>query len=169
MAESLPEDVRKRFREIHEEVLKDPQIQELRAKAVAAGKEFSDAMREAMRARDPELAEKVSAHFEKRWKKDGDAKPWKQKMEEAVKSLPPQERDRFEKAREIAKQAPSVQAAEAKLKSAQSPEERRQARVELREAMRAAILTADPSLAGVIDSLPGRRGASAAQDNPDQP
>ncbi len=153
MAESLPEDIRDRFRELHAEAMQDPKIQELRAKAEAAGKEFREAMREAMSARDPELAEKVRSHFEKRWKKDGDAKPWKQKLENAVKSLPPAEKDRFEKAREIAKQAPAVQEAEAKLQAAQSPEERREAGKELQEAMRAAMLTADPSLADVLDKI----------------
>jgi len=153
MAESLPEDIRDRFRKLHEEAMQDPKIQELRAKAEAAGKEFREAMRETMRSRDPELADKVRSHFEKRWKKDGDAKPWKQKIEEALKTLPPQEKDQFERAREIAKQAPAVQAAEAKLQAAQSPGERREAGRELREAMRAAMLTADPSLGNVLDKL----------------
>ncbi len=164
MAESLPEDIRDRFRQLHEEALQDPKIQELRAKAEAAGKEFREAMREAMSKRDPELAEKVRSHFEKRWKKDGDAKPWKQKIEEAVKSLPPEEKDRFEKAREIAKQAPAVQEAEAKLKAAQSPEERREARKEFHEAMRAAMLTADPSLADVLDKVRPEKPAGPPEE-----
>ena len=167
MAESLPEDVRKRFREIREEALQDPKIQDLRAKAEAASKEFHQAMREAMSARDPELTEKVRAHFEKRWKKDGDAKPWWKKLDEAVKALPPEEKDRFEKAREIAKQAPSVQAAEAKFQSAQSPDERREAGKELQEAMRNAMLTADPSLAAVLDKMRPRQ--SVPSPAPAQP
>jgi hypothetical protein len=167
MAESLPEDIRDRFRELHAEALQDPKIQELRAKAEAAGKEFRDAMRETMSARDPELAEKVRSHFEKRWKKDGDAKPWKQKLEKIVKALPPEEKDRFEKAREIAKQAPAVQAAEAKLKAAQSREERREAGKELHEAMRAAMLTADPSLGDVLDKI--RPQKPAGPPEADQP
>lgn len=164
MAESLPEDIRDRFRELHAEAMQDPKIQELRAKAQAASKEFRDAMREAMSERDPELAEKVRSHFEKRWKKDGDAKPWKQKIEEAVKSLPPGEKDRFEKAREIAKQAPAVQQAEAKLQAAQSPVERREASKELREAMRAAMLTADPSLADVLDKIRPQKPSGPPED-----
>ena len=167
MAESLPEDIRDRFRELHAEAMKDPAIQELRAKAEAAGKEFRDAMREAMSERDPELADKVRSHFEKRWKKDGDAKPWKKKIENAVKSLPPEEKDRFEKARGIAKQAPAVQAAEAKPQAAQSPEERREAGKELGEAMRAAMLTADPSLADALDRMRPQKPPGPSED--DQP
>ena len=57
----------------------------------------------------------------------------------------------MEKARAIAKQAPAVQSAEAKLKSATTPEERHQAGKEFHEAMRNAILTADPTLADLLD------------------
>jgi hypothetical protein len=44
-----------------------------------------------------------------------------------------------------------VQSAEAKLKAAQTPEERAAAGKEFREAMRNAMLTADPSLADVLE------------------
>jgi hypothetical protein len=47
-------------------------------------------------------------------------------------------------AREIARQAPAVQSAEAAMKSAQSPEERREAARNFQKAMRDAMLTGRP-------------------------
>ena len=65
--------------------------------------------------------------------------------------MPKALRGSVQKGREIAKQAPAVQSAEAKLKSATTPEERHQAGKEFHEAMRNAILTADPTLADLLD------------------
>lgn len=62
-------------------------------------------------------------------------------------------KSKLDTARAIAKQAPAVQAAEAKLKAATTPESREIAAKEFRQAMHAAILTADPSLASVLESL----------------
>ena len=151
--EGMPEEMRQRFEAAREEVLQDPEIQALKKKAEEAGKEFRDAMREAMTERDPELSEKVRTFFEERKKNAGDhPKPRKELQAESKKPpIPPEQRDRMEKAREIAKQAPAVQSAEAKLKSATTPEERREAGKEFHEAMRNAILTADPTLADLLD------------------
>jgi urease accessory protein UreF len=74
-------------------------------------------------------------------------------MESAIQKLPPAERDRLQAAREIAKQAPAVQSAEAAMKSTQTPEERREAAKNFQKAMRDAMLTADPSLADVLDKI----------------
>jgi Spy/CpxP family protein refolding chaperone len=169
MVESLPEDMSARFRQLHDEALQDPKIVELKAKADAARNEYRDAMRDMMKAKDPELAEKVRAHFESRRPKDGEGKPRKKKIEDTVKALPPEQRDRFEKAREIAKQAPAVQSARAKMQTAQTPEARMEAGKEFREAMRAAMLTADPSLVDVIDKLPLKKPDAESNSKPDQP
>lgn len=151
--EGMPEEMRTRFEAAREEVLKDPELQALKKKAEEAGKEFRDAMREAMTERDPELSEKVRTFFEERKKNAGDhPKPRKEFQAESKKPLiTPEQRDRMEKAREIAKQAPAVQSAEAKLQAATTPEERREAGKEFHEAMRNAILTADPALADLLD------------------
>ena len=74
-------------------------------------------------------------------------------MESAIQKLPPAERDRLQAARDIAKQAPAVQSAEAAMKSAQTPEERREAAKNFHKAMREAMLTADPSLTDVLDKI----------------
>lgn len=151
--------MKEKFQAARDELLQDPEMKALKEKADQAGKEFRDAMREAMINRDPELAEQVGAFFESRKKQfedrkknDGDRpKKHKDKGEASKPPIPPEQRDRMEKAREIAKQAPAVQSAEAKLKAAQSPEERAAAGKEFREAMRNAMLTADPSLANVLE------------------
>jgi hypothetical protein len=153
--EGMPEEMRTRFQEVREAALQDPQVQALKQKADAAGMEFRDAMREAMMQRDPELAEKVRTHFEERKKNAADRpKPRKDRPADSQKPpISPEQRDRMQKAREIAKQAPAVQSAEAKLKSATTPEERQQAGKEFHEAMRSAMLTADPTLADVLEKI----------------
>jgi len=110
MADKLPEETRERFKALRDEVLQDPKIAELRAKLRAAGKEFHDAMQEAMSARDPELTEKVRAHYRTKWEKEGQRGPEAKKPKIAPSGKPPlapEERDRIEKAREIARQAPA--------------------------------------------------------------
>lgn len=154
--ESLPEEVRTQFKEAREEAMKDPKIQALREKAEAASKELRDAMREAIATKNPELAAKLG-DFVKSKNKESGTKEKKLRpaggMESEIQKLPPAERDRLQAAREIAKQAPAVQSAEAAMKSAQTPESRREAANMFHKAMREAMLTADPSLADVLDKI----------------
>jgi hypothetical protein len=151
--------MKEKFKAARDELLQDPEMKALKEKADQAGKEFREAMREAMMDRDPELAKQVGEffesrkkQFEERKKNDGD-RPKKQKNpgENPIPPIAPEQRNRLEKAREIAKQAPAVQSAEAKLKTATSPEERDAAAKEFHSAMRAAMLTADPTLADFFD------------------
>lgn len=154
--ESLPEDVRKRFYEAKEEAMKNPEIQALREKAEAAGKELRDAMRKVIAEKNPDLAETLATHFQKDQpdqKKKGKKHQPEEKFEAAIEKLPPAERSRLDAAREIAKQAPSVQSAEAVLKAAQTPEDRREAARNFHKAMTDAMVTADPSLAAVLDKI----------------
>lgn len=156
LIEALPEDVRNRFKEAREEAMKDPKIQALREKAEAAGKELRDAVREAIAAKDPDLASQLSEVLKTR-EKDSGAKEKKfrpgAQIETAIQKLPPAERDRLTAAREIAKQAPAVQSAEAAMKAAQTPEARKDAAKNFHKAMREAMLTADPSLADILDKI----------------
>lgn len=157
--EGMPEEMKQKFQAARDELMQDPEMKALKEKAEQAGKEFRDAMREAMMERDPELAKQVGDFFESRKKKFEDRKknngdrPKKQKNpgEPPKPPLAPEQRDRLEKAREIAKQAPAVQSAEAKLKAATTPEERETAAKEFHTAMRAAMLTADPTLSEVLN------------------
>jgi hypothetical protein len=144
--------------------MKDPKIQALREKAEAASKELRDAMRESIASKNPELAAKLG-DFVKSKEKESGAKEKKHRpagqMESAIQKLPPAERDRLQAAREIAKQAPAVQSAEAAMKSAQMPEERREAAKNFQKAMREAMLTADPSLADILDKIKPHKTESA--------
>lgn len=154
--EELPEDVRKRFHDAKVEAMKDPGIQALREKAESAAKELREAMRAAISEKNPELAEQLASHF-----KSAQAEPKtkdkrrvpKENFEATIEKLPPAERSRLESAREIARQAPAVQSAVAAMQSAPTPETRREAALNFRKAMRDAMLTADPSLADVLDKI----------------
>ena len=154
--EKLPEDVRKRFHEAKEEAMKDPEIQALREKTESAAKELREAMRKVISEKNPDLAEQLSAYFKTSQsepkKKDKKPRP-DANFEEPLKNLAPAERTRLEAAREIAKQAPAVQSAEAAMQSASSPEARHEAAENFRKVMRDAMITADPSLADVLDKI----------------
>lgn len=154
--EGLPEDVRNRFKQAREEVMKDPKIQELRDKAEAANKDFREAMRSAIAAKDPELGTKLEEFVKSKGfesgQKDKMKRPTGQK-EQSLKKLAPAERSKLDAAREIAKQAPAVQSAEAAMKAATTPEARRDAASAFQEAMHDAMITADPSLAEILDKI----------------
>lgn len=166
--EALPEDLRKRFFEAKEDAMKNPEIQALREKAEAAGKELRDAMRKVIAEKNPELAEQLSTYFQKpqadQKKKDKKHQPG-EKFEAAIEKLQPAERSRLEAAREIAKQAPAVQSAEAAMKTAQTPEARREAGKNFRKAMNDAMLTADPSLADVLEKIKPPKQESAPESS----
>ena len=73
------------------------------------------------------------------------------RWEQRLANLLPDERQKFEAARQKAMQDPSVQAAHDKM---------RQAHKEFQDAMRAAMLKADPSIQPVLNKMPDghRRG-----------
>jgi hypothetical protein len=79
--------------------------------------------------------------------KGGRGRRWEQRLA----NLSPEERQKFEAARQKAIQDPSVQAAHDKM---------RQAHKEFQEAMRAAMLKADPSIQPILNKMPAghRRG-----------
>ena len=158
--EAIPEDLRERFKTARTAALEDPKIQELKNEADKASEAFRSAVRESMVKSDPDLTDAVNKISEAFKKNRNDMKPEKGGKEAKRKDgdspaekLPPEEKSKLDAARAIAKQAPSVQAAEAKLKTATTPESREIAAKEFRQAMHDAILTADPSLASVLESL----------------
>jgi hypothetical protein len=80
--------------------------------------------------------------------KGGRGRRWEQRLA----NLSPEERQKFEAARQKAMQDPSVQAAQDKM---------RQAHKEFQEAMRAGMLKADPSIQPILSKLPaGHRRAN---------
>jgi hypothetical protein len=74
------------------------------------------------------------------------------RWEKRLANLSPDERQKFQAAHRKAMQEPSVQAARDKM---------RQAHKEFRDAMRAAMLKADPSVAPILSKIPppNRRGS----------
>jgi hypothetical protein len=154
--EGLPEDVRKRFKEAREEAMQDPKIKALHQKVEAASKELRDAIRQSIAEKDPtlatQIADRMKTHSNDSKNKEKKSRP-EGGPESGIQKVPPAERDRLEAARQIAKQAPAVQSAEAAMKSAETPEARREAGKNFQKAMRDAILTVDPSLADVLDQM----------------
>ena len=67
------------------------------------------------------------------------------RWEQRLANLSPEERQKFEAARQKAMQDPSVQAAQDKM---------RQAHKEFQETMRAAMLKADPSIQPILNKMP---------------
>lgn len=175
--EAIPEDLRERFKTARTAAMDDPKIQELKAQADKASDALRSAVRETMIKSDPSLTEavnKISEVFKKNGydnkSGNGGKKGKRNNAEAPAAKLPPEEKSKLHTARAIAKQAPAVQAAEAKLKAATTPESREIAAKEFRQAMHAAILTADPSLASVLESLePSKQTRSDPHSSPTQP
>lgn len=148
MRERLTPEQRQQFESAREKALADPEIAKLREKAESANRAFFEAMHKKMQEIDPGLEEILrkagGPHFgagpHSRWKK-------------GFKSLNEDERQRLQAAREIALQTPSVQAAAEQRKLAKTPEERHAADKAYFDAMRTAILQADPSLQPTLDKI----------------
>ena len=87
---------------------------------------------------------------------DGRGAPWRQKLA----NLSPTEREQLKTAHRKAMQDPALRAAQIKM---------RQAHKEYREAMRASLLKADPSIQPVLNKIPeahGRRDSSSRFASP---
>lgn len=168
--DSLPPEVRKRFETAREMAVQDPKVKELKGRADAAAGEFRTAMRESMMKADPGLADVLKQQAAGKLGKDGDRNHGGQPP---LSQLSEGDRQKLMAAREIAKDDPAVQQAEAKMKAATTPEERRAAAGEFHRAMRAALLKADPTLEPILDQIkppahPKRPGAGDG-DNPAGP
>jgi hypothetical protein len=161
--EAIPEELRDRFKTARDAAMADSAIQDLKKKADEASDTFRSAVRETMVKSDPELAasaKKIADKWKENFRSGPPPKDKRKQLESVIQTLPSAEKDKFEKAREIARQTPAVQTAEAKMKNAQNPQDRQASAMEYHEAMRTAILTADPTLAPVIDKI--RNGMQAA-------
>jgi Spy/CpxP family protein refolding chaperone len=137
-------------------------VQSLRAAKEQLDEQLASAMRSAMLAADPSLGptlDKIKAARDR-------AKDMKQKF----RSLTPEQRKQLKAARMAAKDDPAVQAAREKLRAAQGPEAKRAAAKEMHEAMKAAMLKADPSLAPLLEQLgPPGPGGPDGEDGPEGP
>jgi hypothetical protein len=159
MKENLPPELRERFEAAHAKAMQDPAVQELKKKADASAQEFRKAMREAMLKADPGLAEAMKAQMGGKFHgKDG-----KRGEPPGFANLSDGDRQKLMAARAAAKNDPAVQAAEAKKKAAQTPEEHQAAREEFHKAMQAALLKADPTLGPILDQLKPPQGPPPPQ------
>ena len=155
MDAQLPPDLRERLESARKKALEDTAVQSLKTKADAASDEFRKAMREAMMKADPSLFEDIKA---KMGDKFHGGKGGKRGEPPGFANLSDSDRKKLAAARETAKSDPAVQAAEAKIQSAKTPEERRSAMQDAHKAMKAALLKADPSLAPVLEQLKPPQG-----------
>ncbi len=159
MRENMSPELRERFDKAREQALKDPKIQELRKSAEESNEAFRNAMRAAMNAADPGLAEAVKAGMGDRMKRhdEEEKNPGFAKLNEA-------DRAKLMAAREKAMNDPAVQAADELRKKAGTPEERRASIEQFHKAMRAAMLKADPSLAPILDEMKPRKPRGENQE-----
>ena len=154
---SLPPEARKRFEAAREKALQDPGIQELRQKSEAANREFFEAMRGKMQEIDPGLAELIKDHApgkperpDKGERREGGKRGG---PEGGMSTLTEAEKAQLDKARAAAKEDPAVVAAQKKKDEATDPEARRAASEQHREAMRDAMIKADPSVEAILKKV----------------
>lgn len=160
--ESLPPDMRKRFRAAREKALQDPRLQELRKKAKRAKREFFQAMRAKMLEVDPGLANIVKKHaFERRawrtWRnEDGQSR---------FGSLSDVEQEKLISSFEKASDDAAVQAVRTRKEEANTPEEQRVAQEEYLKVLHDAMIKVDPSLGPILQKLApaGPRSSSASE------
>jgi hypothetical protein len=130
----------------------DPTVRSLKEALEAVQLQLENAMNAAMIAADPGLAPTLEKVKQSRDRAKG--------MVDRFESLTPAQRDRLKAAREAAKNDPEVLAAREKMRSADSPETRREAGQAMHEALKAAITKQNPDLAPLLERLgpPETRG-----------
>lgn len=141
----LTPDEAKRLAEAREKAKNDPTVRSLEEARKSLDQQLQNAMRAAILAADPQLAPTLD-----KVKQSGDRAKG---MSDRFQKLPPEKKEALKAAHEAAKQDPAVIAAKQKLDAATSPEEKMQARSEMHEAMRAAVLKKNPDLAPLLDQL----------------
>ena len=149
---NLAPEERQRLVAAREKANDDPTVQSLREAKEKVGEQLANAMRAAMLAADPSLGPTLD--------KIKEARDRAKEMREKFRALTPEQRQQLKAAREKAKDDPTVQAAREKMRAAQGSEAKRAAARELHEAMKAAMLKADPSLGSLLEQLgpPGPGG-----------
>ncbi len=142
---NLSREERDRLAKARDKAMEDPTVRSLQEAREALDKQLEAAMDAAVLAADPSLAptiEKIKAS-------KGRAKGMRDRFE----SLTPEQKESLKSAREAAKDDPGVVAAREKMESAKSPEERREARDAMHEAMKAAMTKKSPELAPLLEKL----------------
>jgi len=150
-AKLTPEEHRK-LSAAREKAKDDPTVRSLHEAKQKVEEQLANAMRAAMLAADPSLGPTLD--------KIKGARDRAKDMRDKFESLTPEQRQQLMSARQKAKDDPTVQSAREKMRDAQGPEAKRAAAREMHEAMKAAMLKADPSLGSLLDQLgpPGPGG-----------
>ena len=141
----LPPEEAQRLAAAREKAKNDPTVRSLKEAREAVDRQLESAMNAAVLAADPGLAPVLEKVKQSRERAKG--------LRDRFESLTPEQREQLKSAREAAKDDPAVVAAREKMKSADSPEARREAGKALHEAMKAAMVSKDPSLAGLLEKL----------------
>jgi hypothetical protein len=140
-----------------EKVKNDPTVRSLKEALDAVQQQLESAMNAAMISADPGLAPTLEKVKQSRDRAKG--------MVDRFQSLTPEQREQLKAAREAVKDDPEVAAAREKMKSADSPEARRDAGQAMHEAMIAAVTKRNPDLAPLLEKLgpPETRGPKGPQ------
>jgi|GEM_PF-1501289 Spy/CpxP family protein refolding chaperone len=145
MAPGLPPEEAKRLAAAREKAKDDPTVRSLKEARDALDKQLENAVNAAILAADPGLAPTLEKVKESRERAKG--------MRDRFESLTPEQREQLKAAREAAKDDPAVVAAREKMKSADSPEARREAGKAMHEAMKAAMLKQNPGFGPLLEQL----------------
>ena len=144
MAGLAPEEAR-RLAAAREKAKDDPTVRSLVEARDALEAQLGRAMDAAILAADSGLAPTLEKVKQSRERAKG--------MRDRFESLTPEQREQLKAARRAAKDDPDVMAAREKMKSADSPDERREAGRSMREAMRSAMLKQNPDLGPLLEQL----------------
>lgn len=148
----LPPEEAQRLAAAREKAKEDPTVRSLKEAREALDGQLEKAMDAAILAADPGLAFTLEKVKQSRDRAKG--------LRDRFESLAPEQREQLRAARMAAKDDPEVVAAREKMKSADSPEARRDAGRAMRQAMKAAMLKQNPGLAPLLEQLgPGGEDA----------
>ena len=148
----LTPDEQQRLEAAREKAKNDPTVRSLKEANDALENQLDTAMRAAMLAADSSLAPVLD--------KIKEARDRAKEMRGNFESLTPEQKQQLKAARSAAKDDPAVQAAREKIRNAQQPEAKRAAAKEMHEAVKSAMLKADPNLGPLLEKLgPGAMGS----------
>ena len=145
MMPGLPPEEAERLAAARDKAKDDPTVRSLKEARDAIDGQLEKAMDAAMIAADPGLAPTLEKVKQSRDRAKG--------MRDRFESLTPEQRQQLKSARMAAKDDPEVVAAREEMKSADSPEARREAGKAMRQAMKAAMVKQNPDLAPLLEQL----------------
>jgi hypothetical protein len=158
----LPPEEARRLGAAREKAMEDPTVRSLKEARDALDQQLEKAMDAALLAADPGLAPVLEKVKQSRSRAKG--------MRDRFESLNPEQRKQLKAARQAAKDDPTVVAAREKMKSADSPEARREAGKAMHEAMKAAMLKQNPDLGPLLQQLrPPPMGGPGGPGRPSGP